>query len=421
VQRAKHEIERTLDAIPEGLVSRRPKSGDVATLGKGQFYASFGREMYKVYVQPAWMKAAHAEAIARGEEPVESAREVLHDYQEEHPEDAPPTRESHGDQELSRAEQVHPVPITDEEIVDAVKEIAEEPMKPVTDAEHIAELREIAKSPWATPWLPFMLGQYDAVVAAHDALAARVGAMGGMLREHGSIAFIERTRHLSDSELVDLNERARRDGVDKNDFAAVQRFLDRVLPSPSAKAEKAETGGALSGPPPATTEGPLSTLNSREDRSNPGREFKPAALSPDEIYAYIRERAKNERDPVILHLLTTQPELRVKITRQIIEADGGTLRGQLAILISERFFDQARSFTDIRNECLRRNFIDKKMSNATLSGQLAKLGELGFLTSEPTGYQAVPGMRVFIEDPARESHGDQELSRVKDGKAVAAR
>src|SRR6266478_840482 len=86
VQRAKHEIERALDHMPEGLPSRRPRPADIATLQKGQFYVCFGREMYKIYVQPAWMTAAHAEAIARGEEEVDSAREILKEYTHEHKE-----------------------------------------------------------------------------------------------------------------------------------------------------------------------------------------------------------------------------------------------------------------------------------------------------------------------------------------------
>ena len=89
VQRAKHEIERALDHMPEGLPARRPRPADIATLQKGQFYVCFGREMYKVYVQPAWMTAAHAEAIARGEEEVDSARDILKEYDHEHKEKAP--------------------------------------------------------------------------------------------------------------------------------------------------------------------------------------------------------------------------------------------------------------------------------------------------------------------------------------------
>src|SRR6202521_99385 len=90
VQRAQHEIERALDHMPEGLPARRPRPADIATLSKGQFYVCFGREMHKVYVQPAWMSAAHAEAIARGEEEVDSARDILRKYDHEQKANAKP-------------------------------------------------------------------------------------------------------------------------------------------------------------------------------------------------------------------------------------------------------------------------------------------------------------------------------------------
>lgn len=249
------------------------------------------------------------------------------------------------------------------------------------------------------PHVQWLLEQYTTVVAAHDALAERVRAL-----EQPCKWCAEGNTPIASS--LDNGK-----WVHHSSVGRVLCTNPKVLPSSAAKAEEAEKPGAeSSGPAPGNDERAAVATQSREARSNPGAEFKPAALSPamllthisprmmEGIYAYIRERAKNEEDLVILHLLTTQPELRVKVTRQTIEADGSTLRGQLAILISEKFFDKPRSFVDVRNECLRRNFIDKKMSNATLSAQLAKLGEFGFLTSEPTGYQSVPGMRIFIED-----------------------
>src|SRR5271163_3119487 len=87
VQRATREIWRALEHMPEGLPAKRPRPADIATLSKGQFYVCFGKEMYKVYVQPAWMEAAHAEAIARGEEEIDSAGDILKGYASKH---APP-------------------------------------------------------------------------------------------------------------------------------------------------------------------------------------------------------------------------------------------------------------------------------------------------------------------------------------------
>jgi hypothetical protein len=80
VQRATREIWRALEHMPEGLPAKRPRPADIATLSKGQFYVCFGREMHKVYVQPAWMTAAHAEAIARDEESVDTAKDILKEY-----------------------------------------------------------------------------------------------------------------------------------------------------------------------------------------------------------------------------------------------------------------------------------------------------------------------------------------------------
>jgi hypothetical protein len=106
VQRAKHEIDRTLDHIPANLEAR-PSRADIAMLSKGQFIVAWERQMYKVYVQPAWMTAAHAQAIARGEEEVESAREILRDFDEEHHHDQ--RREEKGLQPARRAQSGVPV------------------------------------------------------------------------------------------------------------------------------------------------------------------------------------------------------------------------------------------------------------------------------------------------------------------------
>ena len=82
VQRLRSEIEKTLDAIPDNIYPR-PRAADIATLGKGEFFVCFDQEMYRTYVWPAWMSSAlHAEAIARGEESVDSARAIVREFDE---------------------------------------------------------------------------------------------------------------------------------------------------------------------------------------------------------------------------------------------------------------------------------------------------------------------------------------------------
>jgi len=83
VQRLRSEIEKTLDAIPDNLYPR-PRAADIASLGKGEFIVCFDQEMYRAYIWPAWMSAQHAQAIAVGEESVESAREIVREFDLEH-------------------------------------------------------------------------------------------------------------------------------------------------------------------------------------------------------------------------------------------------------------------------------------------------------------------------------------------------
>jgi len=70
VQREANEVERALKHIPFG--SPLPSKKDVMALGRGEFFVCFGREMHKVYVQPAWMTPTPAIEIALGSKSVES-------------------------------------------------------------------------------------------------------------------------------------------------------------------------------------------------------------------------------------------------------------------------------------------------------------------------------------------------------------
>src|SRR5437763_406879 len=66
----------------------------------------------------------------------------------------------------------------------------------------------------------------------------------------------------------------------------------------------------------------------------------------DALYRYILGRAAKE-DPKTLRALMERPELVVEVKRQTIEANGSTLRGALAILFSEKYFDAVREFSDV--------------------------------------------------------------------------
>lgn len=109
------------------------------------------------------------------------------------------------------------------------------------------------------------------------------------------------------------------------------------------------------------------------------------------IYRYVIERAKKE--PGVLELLLKKPELRVKVERQILSVDGGTLRGQLALLIKKGFFDLPKNGNTAFNEVQR---LGRKVAKPNVYRELDGLAEMGFLTKEDAGYQSVPEMKVEI-------------------------
>lgn len=78
VQRSADEVEKTLELIPADI--RKPSKADIQKLGIGQFIVCFDRSMFRVYAQPVFLSSAHAEAIARGEEPIESVSSVLREF-----------------------------------------------------------------------------------------------------------------------------------------------------------------------------------------------------------------------------------------------------------------------------------------------------------------------------------------------------
>jgi hypothetical protein len=71
VQREANEVKRVLSHIPGNV--KKPKVDDVMELERGQFFACFGKTVAKIYVQPAWMKAEEAIAVARGTGTIVSA------------------------------------------------------------------------------------------------------------------------------------------------------------------------------------------------------------------------------------------------------------------------------------------------------------------------------------------------------------
>jgi len=334
VQRATREIWRALEHMPEGLPAKRPRPADIATLSKGQFYVCFGKEMHKVYVQPAWMTAAHAEAIARGEEDVESARDILKEYADEHkpPKTKAPAVPVRVADEVSHAEAACEALGCGEE-KSSPREMSQHHEPPRTDVDAGRD-RQPAKPEAARTSAP---ARDARPVAPHD-------------DSEEEAIWKEKYEEL------------------KYQFAVVQKAFHNL-----------EKHHAACSPDTAANNGNAAVST-------------PSDL--DAIYAFVK--AKAMQDGEMIHLLRMTPEIRVNVKRHTLEMSDDSTDGRIALLISQKFFDSPQDSGTLTKEFKRRGWFEAKTSNAAVLKPLAKITEMGFLVREGTMYQSVPGMKVNI-------------------------
>lgn len=118
----------------------------------------------------------------------------------------------------------------------------------------------------------------------------------------------------------------------------------------------------------------------------------PTPSDSNGFYAAFKRRLL--ADPQVLDVLAERPEIEVRLIRPTVQLDGGTLRGKLALLISEGWFESPRNgnaaYSELRG---RRGFPTAKPN---VYRELDKLTEMGFLVKEAGGYQAVEGMKCRI-------------------------
>jgi hypothetical protein len=263
VQREANEIKRNLSNIPAGI--SRPSAADVATLGRGEFFACWHRIVRRVYVQPVWMQAGPARDIARGDVRIE---EVL---------------------------------------------------------AHRALLRA------SDPRIPTKIKEDEVNKQEADALRA--------------------------------------------ENAQLRREIEKLQ-----KQVAANKPGAL---PPAV----FSSQPRVESHSVP---ITPSDM--DTIYIEVRRRAMF--DTGILQILSDKPEINVKITKVKIEIDGTTLKGRIARLLADGFYDDGQTNSATRTELKR---LGPDANNANIGRTLADLQRDGFLTLEAGDrFKAVPGMKVNV-------------------------
>lgn len=115
-------------------------------------------------------------------------------------------------------------------------------------------------------------------------------------------------------------------------------------------------------------------------------------IDEDALYARLLERPL--RAPPLLKLTAAKPEMEVRRQRQVIEVSHSTLKGRLAGMISEGFFDSpstgSAAYSELRE---RRGF---STSKPNVYRELDNFAEMGFVTKEEGGYKAVPGMKINV-------------------------
>jgi hypothetical protein len=312
-QQEANEVARTINHLIDPIQIRPDM---IKSLGIGQFLiCADSIPARRVYVQPRWLGELDAQAIARGEESVETAQAIF--------------RQKKREVSMTRPR------------IGGINEKSEAP-EPV---------RQPAVSPTAeTETADRSIGA--GIADGHDASGV--------------------DRSVDDGKETDImwKERAEQAEAEIETLRGEIKNLQKLLNDYRDTGQFPPNGG-----PPADTlprTGPITSL---------GKDA--AAYDLNFIYDEIKHRAQS--DPAVLLLLAQRPELRVEVEAQVLEADGKTLRGGVALLIHRGFFTGPKNGNQVYAELQR---IGRKVAKRTVYDELERIAEWGFLTKETDGYQA---------------------------------
>jgi hypothetical protein len=374
-QQEANEVARTINHLIEPLHIRPDV---IKSLGIGQFLVCGEGVTKKVYVQPWWLGELDALAIAKGEESVETAQAIFRQKKRElaaRPAfssaipalrhvfplgEEPPEAKRQGGRKTSEAPMLKQILSQEEpERVQNEERLPEPAVAVATGREtedrtigtgiadgHVAadSDSEITDGRDEAMWkekFEELFQTHQTLIEAHDALAREV-------------------KRLQESMLLlDEHSRGASDIAIRRPAALVAAGLDPVdVPS-----------------------GPQSAGNGKlVTHTQP---FTVLSESQEKIYRYIIRRA--EEDPRLLKILTTERELLVHIETPVLEVNGATLKGGLALLIHKGFFATPKSGKTVFNELQR---LGRRTAKRNVYRELDGLAELGFLTKEGGGYRA---------------------------------
>lgn len=345
VQREKNECDRVLDSIPD--LKPKPKRLELQTLEKGHFYVCWEREIVHVYVQPAWMASeAHAQAIARGDLPVASARDILDEFREKQvftyeEETENVVRANDGAADRARISNQR----RENSEVQSNQDRRNQTSEIKVDWEGAEEAVWKEKYEALKTEFDSMKENYDNLVATHDAIAKRLEALEAG-KNSPSVANKGKTRGAAEE-----------NGRGVHEGAASTQNSGAPLPANVLLAEKPWTIDEIAG----------------------------------EVINQLRVLAKSE--PTLLKVLAQYPELQISVQRRVIESNADTLRGLLALMLKEGFFDDPRNGNQAFQEVQRRG---RPTAKPNVYRECDGLAQLGFLTKEEGAYKAVPGMKISV-------------------------
>jgi len=429
VQTEAHEIDRSLD----GLFMPQLRPVDIARLKIGEFFVRTPEaKVSKVYVQPAWMDSElHAQAIAKGEESVASARQMLRAFKDSRKphqllqvqiQEVPDGEEKEeGRTDVHRFEErrgedgdrdkgggVAASILSDVRVAGEAEKIPSPQILNENPSRAESPLRRVKEPGKHDPHDPFS----ETITHAGDSGAGQAaipsaGASGEIPVDASVSGTLFRgqfypdgaSRHANESEAPmpaapSLADKMRGyyeshvrlfvnmpDGFESNFVAFLDDYRKLV-----------EAHDALAARVRAFEEHEFESGADVPTNGDGDKNISREAL--EEMYGFIRLRLM--KDPAVLEILARQPEIRVKVERQIIHAKGDTMDGRLALLVHEGFFDKQKTRADVGAELRRRGALADKANLKILSPYLAKLTSYGFLTREGDSFRAVAEMKKQV-------------------------
>ena len=378
-QNEANEVARTINHLIEPMAIRPDM---IKTLGIGQFLVCAGGAARKVYVMPKWLGTLDAQAIARGEESIETAQRIF--------------AQKRAALKAAAAANLAPLgtPAPPAKRIPAAPQllqvqIQEPPEGGEGNAGHVKTNTANRSTGAALPPGGKTRPEIVAPIAP-NAGGADVGAHGDDQREE--TMYKEKYEEL---------EQTHRTLIQFHDAMVV-----RV-----AQLQQALEAAGIKIPPPALPDKPkLSEAAKEALRQFPGRVVVSAdpnaALIPaensagipgwsaarEEIYKYIIRRA--EEDPRVLRVLASRPEIQVHITAKVLEVDEAEPTGAIALLIHEGFFaGDGKNGNAVCKELIDRRKLG--FARRTLYDNLETVARMGFLVHEGKLYRAT-GRKVSV-------------------------